>query len=247
MTKLLAGLFQFVADNFNNAEKAFLDLLSALVPYAVPIIPAYLTYYHTLNEMQFPQWVAWTSAFVVEALGLASVSTAIRFWAHNRRYKDVKNKAPLNVAISVYAFYVIIIITVNVIFEIMTKSRNGWTIFAIALFSLLSFPSGVLISVRRMHSDILDTIHHRTDFVRSENEKTNERRTNRTRRTNERTEDRIRSYVMKVVANEKRTPGPTEVAAALNVSKSYASEVMSGKNRPFGFAPSDDTESGRKR
>lgn len=149
-------IFKFLTDLLNNSEKYIIDFLSAFVPYAVPVIPAYLTYNHTVTEMGFPVWVAVTAAFVVETLGLASVATAVRFWRHNQKYKSEQNKAPFKLAVMVYLFYIVVVILVNVILEIVAGTRNGWIITSIALFSLLSFPASVLVSIRYIHSDILD-------------------------------------------------------------------------------------------
>lgn len=161
MRNILGAFFGFIADLVNGAEKSFLDLLSALVPYAVPVIPAYLTYYHTIDQMGFPHWVALTAAFVVEVLGITAVSTAIRFWRHNIRYKDEKNKAPFWLAVGVYIFYIIVVLIVNVILEIVAKQRSGPVIWAIGFFSMLSVPSGVLISIRTQYSEMLEDIGNR--------------------------------------------------------------------------------------
>lgn len=155
---LLNAFFRSVSDTVNGAETAALDFFSVLVPYFVPIIPAYLTYRHTREQMGFDLWVAWTAAFVVEVLGTASVATAIRFYRWNQRYKDVKKKAPFWLAVIVYAVYIIITITVNVILEIVAGKNNGWVILAIALFSLLSFPSSVLVSIRTQFHEMLDDL-----------------------------------------------------------------------------------------
>lgn len=154
-TNFLGDIFQFIADVMNGAERAFLDLLSVIVPYMVPIIPAYLTYFHTLDMMQFPAWVAKTAAFVVEVLGITAVATAIRFWRNNQIYKSDKEKAPFRLAVAVYCFYIVIVLTVNVILEVVSGTRSGWVITAIGLFSLLSFPSGVLISIRAQYTEML--------------------------------------------------------------------------------------------
>jgi len=148
--------FENVADVINGSERGILDLLSALVPYAVPVIPAYLTYFHTRDMMGFPSWVAGTAAFVVETLGMASVSTAIKFYRNNARYKSEQNKAPFALALATYIFYLVIVLSVNVILEIASGSRGGWIIFSIALFTLLSVPSGVLISIRAQYREMLD-------------------------------------------------------------------------------------------
>src|SRR6266508_3566336 len=119
-SNFLGNIFQAIADILNGAERSFLDLLSVIVPYAVPIIPAYLTYYHTRDEMAFPDWVAKTAAFVVEVLGITAVSTAIRFWRNNTMYKSEKEKAPFWLAVGVYVFYIVIVLSVNVILEIVS-------------------------------------------------------------------------------------------------------------------------------
>lgn len=167
MRNILGTIFGFIADLINGAEKSFLDLLSALVPYAVPVIPAYLTFFHTRDLMGFPSSVAYTAAFVVEVLGLTSVSTAIRFWRHNKRYKADNNKAPFWLAVFVYIFYIVIVLAVNVILEIVDGSRGGWIITAIGLFSLLSVPSGVLISIRTQYSEMLEDIVQRYNTART--------------------------------------------------------------------------------
>jgi hypothetical protein len=51
--------------------------------------------------------------------------------------------------------------------------------------------------------------------------RTNGHRTNGSERS-----EQIRSFVRQTEANEQRTPGPTEIANALSVSKSYASETL---------------------
>src|SRR5688572_8508084 len=166
----LGDIFQAIADILNGAERSFLDLLSVIVPYAVPVIPAYLTYYHTRDEMTFPHWVAITAAFVVEVLGITAVSTAIRFWKNNQLYKSEKERAPFWLAVGVYVFYIVIVLSVNVILEIVSGVRSGWVIFSIGLFSLLSFPSGVLISIRAQYTEMLE------DRQERKAERQNERR-----------------------------------------------------------------------
>jgi len=154
----LALFFRVVSNILNGAERSMLDFVSIIIPWMVPVIPAYLTFFHTVDPgmMNFPPWVAWTAAFVVEALGLVSVATAIRFWYYNVRYKDVKKHAPFRLAVAVYVVYIVIVIVVNVILEIVSGARSGWIITAIALFSLLSFPSGVLISIRAQFGEMLE-------------------------------------------------------------------------------------------
>ena len=185
-TNFLADGFEFISEVINSAERSFLDLLSALVPYAVPIIPAFLTFDHVHKMMGFDVWVAWTAAFVTEVLGITSVSTAIRFYRHNAIYaaqtiaaqqtdpaqkknqkvkanaittkknKSAKNKAPFGLAIFTYVFYLAIVLSVNVLLLIESQSKTAAVIWAIGLFSLLSVPSGILISIRSQFGEMLE-------------------------------------------------------------------------------------------
>lgn len=145
----------------NGAEKSLLDLLSVFVPYCVPIIPAYLTYQHTINEMGFSPFIAWTAAFVVEVLGLTSVATAVRFYRYNLKYTKEANRAPFKLAVLVYVFYIVIVLLVNVVLEIVSGQRGGWVILSIALFSMLSFPSSVLVSIRYQFAEMLEEKQHK--------------------------------------------------------------------------------------
>ena len=189
-TNFLAEGFEFISEVINSAERSFLDLLSALVPYAVPIIPAFLTFDHVHKMMGFEVWVAYTAAFVTEVLGITSVSTAIRFYRHNAIYaaqaaaiasqpaapavkgkkntkvkanaittkknKTAKNKAPFELAIFTYVFYLVIVLSVNVLLLIESQSKTAAVIWAIGLFSLLSVPSGILISIRSQFGEMLE-------------------------------------------------------------------------------------------
>lgn len=153
--------FEWLSASINGGERAIIDLASAVVPYMVPIIPAYLMYDHAMNHMGFEPWIAKTAGVVVELLGLASVSTAVRFFLYNRRFKkDAKtenpNKAPFKQAMAIYASYVVIVLIVNVILEWQNSTRSGWTITAIAAFSLLSFPSGWLVALRTGFAEMLE-------------------------------------------------------------------------------------------
>lgn len=158
LRNILNFVFRLLSDLINDAEKSFQDFLMAIVPYAVPVIPAYLTVDHVHNYMDFPTWVAWTAGFVVEAFGITAITTAIKFYYHNQKYKKDDNKAPFLPALLAYVFYVVIVITVNVILEAVSGSRSGWVIVTIALFTLLSVPSGVLIAIRTQYSQVLENI-----------------------------------------------------------------------------------------
>ena len=167
-TNILEKIFRWISDTINGGERAILDALSTIVPYTTASIPAYLTYTHTLNQMDFPANIATLAAFTVEVLGVTAVSTAIRFWQWNKTHVQEKDRAPFWLAVSTYAFYVLTVLSVNVILEVYAKQRAPAVIWAIGLFSLLSIPSGVLISIRAQFGEMLETKREQAEQRRNE-------------------------------------------------------------------------------
>ena len=131
----LAWFFRTVSNTLNGAERSMLDFVSIIIPWMVPVIPAYLPFCHPAapNMMIFPAWVAWTAALVVEALGLVSVATAIRFWYYNMRYKDAKKHAPFRLAVAVYVVYIAIVIVV-----LATRDYKRQQITSVGVFFALN-------------------------------------------------------------------------------------------------------------
>lgn len=167
-TNYLQVVFSWISETINGGERAILDALSAVVPYTTAAIPAYLTYLHTRDIMSFPASVALLSAFTVEVLGVTAVSTAIRFYQWNLSHKQVADRAPFWLALSTYVFYVLITLTVNVVLEVYAGVRASAVIWAIGLFSLLSLPSGVLISVRSQFGEMLEDKREKADQRKQE-------------------------------------------------------------------------------
>jgi uncharacterized integral membrane protein len=155
-TNFLEKIFRWISDTINGAERAILDALSAIVPYSTASIPAYLTYTHTRDYMEFPVNIALLAAFTVEVLGVTAVSTAIRFWQWNNNHNNKAERAPFVLAVSTYVFYIVVVLSVNVLLEVYAAVRAPAVIWAIGLFSLLSIPSGVLISVRAQFGEMLE-------------------------------------------------------------------------------------------
>lgn len=169
---ILEKLFRWISDTINGGERAILDALSAIVPYSTASIPAYLTYTHTLHQMNFPPNIARLSAFTVEVLGVTAVSTAIRFWQWNTNHNNKAEHAPFWLAVGTYAFYIVLTLSVNVILEVYAKERNPAVIWAIALFSLLSIPSGVLISIRAQFGEMLEDKREKAEQRKQERQQT---------------------------------------------------------------------------
>lgn len=223
------NIFERFSKIVNDGEDSVINLLCVVAPWLVPIIPAFLTYWHTVKDLGFPVWVAWTSAVVVEVLGLASMRTSISFFEHNKHYSKETNKAPFAVTISTYIFYLIVILTVNILLDV-TNGVKWVNVIAVGLFSLLSVPAGVLISVRTQHSELIKELserRNRTNSSRTNVVRHKAKRTNSERTANGDVRQKIGAFVRSKQKNEQRTPGPSEIARTIGVSKSYASETLS--------------------
>jgi len=138
----------------NSAEDLAINLISILVPWGVPLIPAYITYQHVQdpNGLNFGKPIALVAGAVVEALGLATMNTFFKFRKHNLRYKDGKNQMPTWVPVSAYIWYLLTTILVNVVFD-WNSGVQWYYILAVGLFSTLSVPAGMLISVRASYTE----------------------------------------------------------------------------------------------
>lgn len=157
-----------IFDKFNlwidGAEGSIINTLTAIAPWGAPTPPAYMTYIHAMGVLQFPQWVALVVATVVEILGLATVSTGIKFWKYNQKNKRSSDyrKAPVEVVVAAFIFYLAVIITSNVILDAtgyFAPENTNYAIVAVkAFYTLLTIPAALIISVRQQHRDILDEV-----------------------------------------------------------------------------------------
>jgi hypothetical protein len=222
----------------NDFEGSFINFVSVFLPWLVTLIPATILYDH-LIEIGWRPWVAFIAALVVEGLGLATVNTFFRFQRHNQKYKDQKNKMPAWLVVVVYLWYLVIVLFVNVVFDVV--SGVAWTeIVAVTAFSTLSLPASVLIAVRGLFSEWKGE--HDRRYARSD-ERSDEQKpvqVNDDERSDEQEtvrpsdrEQEIIAYLNKVYQSERRIPGPTEVAKALKLDPTKAKGYISGKTQEW--------------
>lgn len=174
---ILINLFTAFSNTVNGAERSVLDALSAIVPYTTASIPAYLTFTHSRDYMGFSELIAGLASFTVEVLGVTAVSTAIRFWQWNNNHSNKAERAPFWLAVGTYAFYILVVLSVNVILEVYAGKHAPAVIWAIGLFSLLSIPSGVLISIRAQFGEMLEDKREKLEKRRQEREEVKRKET----------------------------------------------------------------------
>ena len=148
--------FDRANETIRDAESSVLNFLSAIAPWGAPIIPASMAYGGMTNRLNFYPVIALIGAIVIEILGLATVSTAVTFWQHNRRQKADYKRMPVIVPAGMYLCYLVIVITTNVLLELPTD--NYIPLIARALLTLLSIPAGVTVAIRTQHTELLKEI-----------------------------------------------------------------------------------------
>ena len=222
---------RFVDILFDFLSSVIGNFASNIVPLLAGILPAYLTWSHIVNVLGFPNWVGLAGAGVIEFIGLGAGNELMKVWNHNRKYKDKSNQMPMLAPFLTGFWYVAIMVSFNVILEAQPNSVF-WKIVSIALFATLAIPAYTLVAGKTLR---MEWKNERTQILaeRRENRqnertsnRTNVKRTQRTNALPNEQRTRIGSFVRKVQSNEQRTPGPTEIANELGVSKSYAYETL---------------------
>jgi uncharacterized membrane protein YidH (DUF202 family) len=231
------NFFDRLVEKMDKGELSFVTAVSKIIPLLVPLIPAYVSYQHVISELQFHPFFAFAYGAVVEGLGYAAIYKAVQFWEENRHYTKATNKLPIWLPITIYVLYMIVILSVNVMLDAV-RGVEMHKVWATGLISVLSLPAGLLLAISALHTE--RTIQKNTEReerkanrVRLANERTNHRTPNKKRTNKKRTNSganeqrtKIVNYVRSVQSTKHRTPGPTEIANAVGVAKSYASETL---------------------
>lgn len=139
-------------------EHTVVNTVSALSPWLAPLAPAVLVYFGLINILHFPPYLAIPIAAVIEFIGLSSVSTGMRFWAHNKRYTSDQYKVPIWIPILTFVFYLCAVLTLNIILD---NSGDWRSITAKFVLSLLAVPAVFVLASRSMLKDIQDEIAER--------------------------------------------------------------------------------------
>jgi hypothetical protein len=234
INRLIDIVFDFLSSVIGN-------FASNIVPLLAGILPAYLTWSHIVNVLGFPNWVGLAGAGVIEFIGLGAGNELMKVWNHNRKYKDRTNQMPMLAPFLTGFWYVAIMVSFNVILEAQPGSVF-WKIVSIALFATLAIPAYALVAGKTLR---MEWKNERTQALaerranrsteRTKNEQRTVQRTNkRTNAPNNEQRTKIANFVRSVQSNERRTPGPTEIANELGVSKSYAYETLQAMLREQG-------------
>lgn len=147
--------FDRINSAIEDAEGSVITLVTTLIPWLAPALPAYLTFSH-LNEMGIPFAVAVAMALCVEALGLSAVATAFAAMRHNKQHRAEVRKVSLAFPIGAYVFYLSVVITVNVVLSLplTEEARTYAQVAALALLTLISAPAFIIAVARQEQRSI---------------------------------------------------------------------------------------------
>lgn len=239
---------KFITGLIKAGEETAITFISTVIPWLAPVVPAYITYNHSISDLGFWWPVALCVGISVEGLGLTSMYRTFQFLEHNRKYKDAKHKSPWGVPAATYVIYLAIVLTVNVVLD-WQKGVNGYHVAAIALLTLLSLPAGVLIAVMAVHEERVSE-HQRVLAEQREQRRNRPQVPEPVLRTTPgsqngsdgsgRTASRFREQIWgilerqwesqnRVPEDERRIPSTTEIAAELNLDRHKAKSYIWGQ------------------
>jgi len=144
------NLFDRINAVIENAEGSIITLVTTLIPWLAPALPAWLTWYHLTGMLAIPPAIAVAMALTVEFLGLSAVSTAFSYMRHNKINRSQKNRVSLAFPIGAYLFYLLVVVVVNVVQEIPMSEQGQQVsrVVSIALLTLISAPAFVIAIAR---------------------------------------------------------------------------------------------------
>lgn len=160
---MLKNWFERFDDWINDTEGSIVNALTAFAPWLAPLAPAYMTYVHMVEFLNFPKPLAIALATLVEVLGFGTVSTFLDFWFHNRKETAKAKKAPLGVVVLSFGFYLALVLVSNVIIDIAKAFGNegqvAWAVIVVRfLLTLQTIPGALIVAVRTGHRDLLKQI-----------------------------------------------------------------------------------------
>ena len=132
------------------SEEKLIDNVARIVPWFAPLIPASFAFHNARNEalLNLSFLESLLIAAVVELLGLATVHTFFSLVEALKTAKDYKPKKETTIMGFMAAFYLAIVVTVNILLDL----DHTWEIIAArALLSLISIPAAVTLSIRNLH------------------------------------------------------------------------------------------------
>lgn len=203
-------------------ERLLVDVAVGYVPLLAPIIPASLAFDNLLNVLGMGFWVSLIGAAVVEFLGLGTVTTVTQFVDYNASRVEGDPLAPMGTAVLVAGFYLLVVLTVNVLLDDSEPIER----FSKLLLSTLSVAGALTTSLRGQHRRRLEANRVRVEAaelkVREEAQEAH-RNEQADKRRQDRQELKRLALELGVAGNGN---GKVKVAVQVSESDSEVSEVF---------------------
>jgi hypothetical protein len=225
----------------DDAESTLVNLVAKCAPWLAPLPSAWLVYAKSMAILQFPHLVGLVAALVIEALGLASVSTALTLREYNAGKRKSDPRAPFALALALAAVYFASVVSLTIVLELVPKAAT----FALVIFPFLSLTGATVLALRADHRRRLASIEsvkagrkakrqaHRQGSVNNVSSQTSKSAISDTHLTvarqgrRQRKQERIDSLAAFLGTNP--DAGATEAARAIGVSRqtvyNYATEL----------------------
>lgn len=153
--RLINAVFIGINAIITNTEYSFLNLVTVIIPWLVFLAPAAMTWQNTGEHLDFPIWLRWAVAIVIEGLGLVAGSELLRTIWHNKRRENRAQEKKLNVGIPAVAsiFYLAITIVLNALLD--TMGDQVWVqVLSRAMLTVMGAVAISIVAVRGLRNDM---------------------------------------------------------------------------------------------
>lgn len=148
------NILQRIEHTIDAAESTLVNLVAKCAPWLAPLPSAWVVYLKTTTLLGFPHLVALVAGLVIEALGLASVSTALTLREYNASKRKSDPSAPFALALALALVYFVSVVSLTVVLELVPEVAT----YALVIFPFLSLTGATCLALRADHRRRLASI-----------------------------------------------------------------------------------------
>jgi hypothetical protein len=228
-------------ERVDQLESIAVDLVAKVAPWCAPLPTAYLVGRATVVHLQWPAWVGFVAAVIVESLGLATAATALVLREYNASKRKTDPPAPFALALALVGVYFVVATGLTVLLDI----APALAVYSPAIFPTLSLTGVTVLAIRADHKRRLagiESVKAERKEARKSGRQTGDAQPSRSASNNGKTyadldalqaarlskrDARLDALLTFLASNP--SAGPTEAGAAIGVSRqtvyTYAGEL----------------------
>lgn len=138
----------------DKLETQAVDFVARFSPWLAPLPTAYLTATATVEHLAWPLVIGVIAGAIVEALGLASIATALTLREYNATKRKSDPLAPCLLAVSLAAVYFVAVTFLTVALD----TAPNLAMFAPLVFPIMSIAGATVLAIRADHKRRLAVI-----------------------------------------------------------------------------------------